>query len=133
MVTAPLYLLLAFQFTTSQKTAIDVLRTAKNAMIGAQSSAYLVNREYTDSSGNKYKGHTSIVIVKSPFEFRAVHSGDDGSSSETAVPDGKTTQRVTDGNQEQHTFGPDGPLTMNVGGDAEFDVAATWHLLLDAD
>jgi len=79
MVTAPLYLLLAFQFTTSQKTAIDVLRTAKNAMIGAQSSAYLVNREYTDSSGNKYKGHTSIVIVKSPFEFRAVHSGNDGS------------------------------------------------------
>jgi thiol-disulfide isomerase/thioredoxin/outer membrane lipoprotein-sorting protein len=132
---APLCVLLAFQLTAFQGSAEDVLRSARNAIIGAQSAGYVVTKDYADSSGNKHKGHTNIVIVKSPFEFRAEHRREDGSRSETAISDGKTTNTITDGKRDQSpTFGPKGPdWSMNVVGDADSDVAATWHLILDAD
>jgi thiol-disulfide isomerase/thioredoxin len=136
MVELALQLLLLAQATVApQPTAADVLRGAKNAIIGAQSVAYVVTRDYTDSSGNKGKGRTRVLIAKSPFGFRAEHRRDDGSHSETAVSDGKTTRTLTDGKPDQNpTFGPEGPQwSMNIGGNADSDVAATWHLFLDAD
>jgi thiol-disulfide isomerase/thioredoxin len=75
-----------------------------------------------------------VLIAKSPFGFRADHQLDDGSSSATAVSDGKTTHTSIDGKAEQHeTFAPEGTAAMIVESDAEFDVAATWHLLLDPE
>jgi hypothetical protein len=136
MVELALQLLLLAQATVApQPTAADVLRGAKNAIIGAQSVAYVVTRDYTDSSGNKVKGRTLVLIAKSPFGFRSEHRRDDGSHSETAVSDGKTTRTLTDGKPDQNpTFGPEDPQwSMNIGGNADSDVAATWHLFLDAD
>jgi thiol-disulfide isomerase/thioredoxin len=135
MVEFALQLLLLAQATvTPQPTAADVLRSAKNAIIGAQSVAYIVSKDYTDSSGNKVKGRTRVLIVKSPFGFRAEHRQDDGSHSETSVSDGKTTNTITDGKQDQEpTFAPDGSGAMITESDATADVGATWHLFLDAD
>jgi thiol-disulfide isomerase/thioredoxin len=134
MVAASLYLLFALQLTESPRSAIDVLRSAKTATIGAQSAGYVVIRDYTDSSGKKYKGETSVLIAKSPFGFRAEHRQDDGSHSETSVSDGKTTNTISDGKQDQEpTFTPDGSGAMITESDAAADVAATWHLLLDPD
>jgi len=73
-------LLLAHATMAPQQIAADVLRAAKNAIVGAQSVAYVVSRDYTDSSGNKYKGSTSVLIVKSPFSFRAEHRRDNDKS-----------------------------------------------------
>ena len=113
---------------------VDVLRSAKNAITGAHAVAYVVNREYRDSAGGWHKGHTSVLIAKSPFGFRADQQRNDGSSSAMAVSDGKTTYTSADGKSEQHsTFAPEGASAMIVETDAEFDVAATWHLLLDPE
>lgn len=127
--------LLAFQVTAvSQPTAAEVLQLAKSALTHSQSAAYVVRRVYTDSSGNKYKGHTTVVIAKSPFGFRADHQGDDRSVRKTAVSDGKTTQTITDGKiDERPTFAPDGSGAMIGENDAAADVALTWHLLLDPE
>lgn len=136
MVELALQLLLLAQATVApQQTAADVLRAAKNAIVGAHSVAYVVSRDYPDSSGNKYKGTTSVLIVKSPFSFRAEHRRDNGSTSETAVSDGLTTVRVADGKVDKNpTFGPEEPQwSMIIGGDADSDVASTWHLFLDVD
>lgn len=135
MIALVLALSLASQVATpSQPTPIDVLRSAKKAVEDTHSAAYVVTRDYTDSSGSKHKGHTSVLIAKSPFGFRADHQLDDGSSSATAVSDGKTTDTKRDGKAEQHaTFAPGGTAAMIVEGDAEFDVAVTWHLLLDPE
>jgi hypothetical protein len=117
-------LLLAHATVAPQPTAADVLRAAKNAIIGAQSVVYIVTRDYTDSAGNKVKGRTRVLIAKSPFGFRAEHRRDDDSQSETAVSDGKTTRTLTDGKPDQNpTFGPEGPQwSMNIGGNADSDV-----------
>jgi thiol-disulfide isomerase/thioredoxin/outer membrane lipoprotein-sorting protein len=135
MVEFALQLLLLAQATMApQPTAADVLRAAKNAIIRAQSVAYVVSRDYTDSSGKKHKGETSVLIAKSPFGFRAEHRQDDGSHSETSVSDGKTTNTISDGKQDQEpTFTPDGSGAMITESDAAADVGATWHLFLDAD
>jgi thiol-disulfide isomerase/thioredoxin/outer membrane lipoprotein-sorting protein len=127
-------LLLAQSAGTSSPTAMDVLKAVKNAVIGAQSVTYVVIRDYIDSSGSKSKGRTIISVVKSPFGFRAEHRRDDGSHSETSVSDGKTTNTISDGKQNQEpTFAPDGSGAMITESDAPADVAATWHLLLDLD
>jgi hypothetical protein len=63
--------LLAQTPSVPQTTATDVLKAAKNAVIGAQSVTYVVIRDYTDLSGVKSKGRTKVLIVKSPFGFRA--------------------------------------------------------------
>lgn len=128
-------LFLAVQLTAaSVPTAPDALRSAKRAIEGVRSATYVVTRVYTDSSGNKYKGHTSVLIAKSPFGFRAEHQRDNGSVSQIAVSDGKTTQTLTDGKlQENPTFAPDGSGALIGQNDAIADVALTWHLLLDAD
>ena len=130
-----LQILLAAQSAgASQPTAADVLNAAKNAVIGAESVTYVVIRDYTDSSGNKSKGRTKISIVKSPFGFRAEHRRDDGSHSETSVSDGKTTNTIRDGKQDQEpTFAPDGSGAMITESDAVADVAAMWHLFLDPE
>jgi thiol-disulfide isomerase/thioredoxin len=128
------FLLLAQASGTSQPTAVDVLRSAKNAIIGAHSVAYVVSRDYTDSSGKKHKGETGVIILKSPFGFRAEHRQDDGLHSETSVSDGKTTNTISDGKQDQEpTFAPDGSGAMITESDSAADVASTWHLLLDPD
>jgi hypothetical protein len=49
-------LLVALSAGTSQPTATDVLKAAKNAVIGTQSVTYVVIRDSVDSSGNKSKG-----------------------------------------------------------------------------
>ena len=46
-------LLLAQSPSVPETNAIDVLKAAKNAVIGAQSVSYVVIRDYTDSSGKK--------------------------------------------------------------------------------
>src|SRR5271166_1848931 len=114
MVELALQLLLLAQATVAhQQTAADVLRAAKNAIVGAQSVTYVVSRDYTDSPGKKHKGETSVLIAKSPFGFRAEHRQDDGSHSETSVSDGKTTNTISDGKQDQEpTFTPDGSGAM---------------------
>lgn len=126
---------LALQLATaSQPTAADVFQSAKRALQEAKSAAYVVTRDYTDSSGGKHKGHTSVLIANSPFGFRAEQHLDDGSSSTIAVSDGKTTLTTADGKQDRHdTFTPEGMSAMVVDSDAEFDVALTWHLLLDPE
>lgn len=128
-------LLLAFQLTTpSQPTARDALESAKDAIGSAHSAAYVVTRDYVDSSGSKHKGHTSVLIAKSPFAFRAEHRLEDNSSSGIAVSDGKTTHTIVDGKSDEHTtFAPEGTMAMIVESDVEFDVALTWHLLLDPE
>lgn len=134
MVAALLYLLFALQLTAPPRTAIDVLRSAKGATIGARSAAYVVTREYADSSGKKHRGETHVLIAKSPFGFHAEHRQDDGSHSEISVSDGKTTTTISDGKQDQEpTFTPDGSGAMITESDSTADVAATWHLLLDPD
>jgi thiol-disulfide isomerase/thioredoxin len=134
MLAASLYLLFALQLTAHPKTATDVLRSVKTATDGAQSVSYLVSRDYTDSSGKKHKGETSIIIIRSPFGFRAEHRQDDGLHSETSVSDGKTTHTISDGTQDQEpTFAPDGSGAMITESDSAADVASTWHLLLDPD
>jgi thiol-disulfide isomerase/thioredoxin/outer membrane lipoprotein-sorting protein len=134
MVVAWLCFLFGLQLPASSRTAIDVLRLAKTATIGAQSAAYVVTRDYTDSSGKKHKGETSVLIAKSPFGFRAEHRQDDELHSETSVSDGKTTRTLRDRKQDQEpTFTPDGSGAMITESDTAADVAATWHLFLDPD
>ena len=135
MLEVALQLLLVTQAAgTPPPTASGVLRSAKNAIVGAHAAAYVVSREYRDSAGSWHKGHTSVLIAKSPFGFRADQQRDDGSSSTMAVSDGKATYTSANGKSEQHaTFAPEGASTMIVETDAEFDVAATWHLLLDPE
>jgi thiol-disulfide isomerase/thioredoxin/outer membrane lipoprotein-sorting protein len=130
-----LQLFVALQLTTpSQPTARDALQSAKNAVVNARSAAYVVTRDYLDSSGKKHKGQTSVLIMKSPFAFRAEHHLEDKSSSAIAVSDGKTTRTIADGKSDEHTtFAPEGTKAMIVEGDVEFDVALTWHLLLDPE
>ena len=125
--------LLAQTPSVSQTTAIDVLKAAKNAVIRAQSVSYVVIRDYTDSSGKKHRGHTNVLIVKDPFKFRAEHFLDGESVSETAISDGASTFTIDGGKVGKNpTFGPGGPnISMTITGDADADVANTWHLLLD--
>ena len=127
-------LLLTQTAGTPPPTAVDVLRSAKNAIVGAHAAAYAVTRDYGDSAGSKHKGHTTVLIAKSPFGFRADHKLDDGSSSSTAVSDGKTTYTIEDGKAAHDaTFASEVGGPMIVKTDAEFDVAVTWHLLLDPE
>ena len=127
-------LLLTQTAGTPPPTAVDVLRSAKNAIVGAHAAAYAVTRDYRDSAGSKHKGHTTVLIAKSPFGFRADHKLDDGSSSSTAVSDGKTTYTTEDGKAAHDaTFASEVGGPMIVKTDAEFDVAVTWHLLLDPE
>lgn len=135
MIGIALQLLLVIQTAGAPPpTAADVLRSAKNAIVGAHAAAYAVTRDYRDSAGTKHKGHTTVLIAKSPFGFRADHKLDDGSSSSTAVSDGKTTFTTEDGKAAHDaTFASEVGGPMIVKTDAEFDVAVTWHLLLDPE
>jgi thiol-disulfide isomerase/thioredoxin len=126
-------LLLAQTPSASQTNAIDVLKAAKNAVIGAQSVSYVVIRDYEGSSGKKQRGQTNVLIVKDPFQFRAEHLLDGEPVSETAISVGETTFTINGGKLEKNsTFGPGGPsISMVITGEADADVAITWHLLLD--
>lgn len=126
-------LLLAQSPSVPETNAIDVLKAAKNAVIGAQSVSYVVIRDYTGSSEKKHRGHTNVLIVKNPFKFRAEHFVDGESLSETAVSVDETTYTIKDGKLDKtSTFGPGGPnISMMISGDADADVANTYHLLLD--
>lgn len=126
-------LLLAQSPSVSETNAIDVLKAAKNAVIGAQSVSYVVIRDYTDAAGNKHRGHTNVVIVKNPFKFRAEHFVDGESLSETAISVDETTFTTKDGKLDKNpTFGPGGPsVSMVISGEADADVANTYHLMLD--
>jgi hypothetical protein len=100
-------LLLAQTPSASQTNAIDVLKAAKNAVIGAQSVSYVVIRDYEGSSGKKQRGQTNVLIVKDPFQFRAEHLLDGEPVSETAISVGETTFTIDGGKLEKNsTFGP---------------------------
>lgn len=130
-----LQFLFGFQVAAApQPSAADILGSAIKATGEAGAAAYVVRRDYTDDSGGKHKGSTSIVLTKSPFQFRAEHQEEGQSLPENAVSDGKVTRSSSNGRTEERlTFGSSGRDAMIVTNDATFDVAATWHLLLDPD
>jgi thiol-disulfide isomerase/thioredoxin len=128
-----LHLLLAFQTAVApQPSAGDVLNSAIRAVGTVHAAAYVVKRDYADAAGNSHKGSTTIIAVKSPLRFRAAHELEGDPRLETAVSNGETTQFTDDGKlEEKPTFASSPADSMIVTNDATFDVAATWHLLLD--
>jgi len=135
MTTVALGLLLALQSHPSPQAAADaILGALLGAEENAQSVSYVVKREYTDDAVKTHKGHSTVLLQKTPFRARAEHYGEDGSLLDLTVSDDKRTHGSdATGSDEAPTLAPDGSGAMIVLNDSGTDVAMTWNLLVHPD
>jgi outer membrane lipoprotein-sorting protein len=112
-------------------TAAEVLRATLKTLEKTDSVEYTVRRITQIPGAKDAKLQTTILATRSPFQFYAKTSAENGQVVELAVSDGKTTKTSAAGKTgENPTFTKDGKamIAPNL---ADSDVALTRQLLLD--
>jgi thiol-disulfide isomerase/thioredoxin len=125
-----LQMLLGFVWAQGPEVPANILRSVLKATENINTIEYEVHRNSKGTDGKPHRLWSRILAARSPFGFQVHFQDEDSGIREMAVSDGTTTRYSSEGEtgEEAPTFIGDKQV-IPVG--AVFDVAVTWHVLLD--